>query len=154
MNSRAIFSVVSGSSLVGEPNRIFISEGTFLADEEARGWKRCSEQLDSIRALRKDWDDAGARPIPTAIVDNTGIILEQFRASGFPVPSRVVPSPVGTIVVEWQGSQVHIEVEIAGPYTLEWMLKSGDKPAVHIPETITDEWLLRGESLMAHGRAR
>ena len=93
-------------------------------------WDRRLEDLLSIRSLRDDWDGDGAEaPIPE-LMDTAIALLGWFRRSGhFPVPSRIVPSPNGTVVIEWESPDMYLEAEITTPSTVEWMeQKEGQEP--------------------------
>lgn len=86
---------------------------TFAEHDRALAWKNCLGQLDSIRALRPNWDDAGAPAISSKLMEIAESLLTESRDLGGEAPSRVVPTPAGTIAVEWQSPDVYMEVEIS-----------------------------------------
>jgi hypothetical protein len=105
-------------------------------DDKRSRWEQCRRQLEVIRALPEDWDDAGARTISSAIVDCALELLNRWLNEPFAMPSRVVPSPTGSVVLEWQVGNLYSEAEVTDPYTIEWMTKIGDLPPEHSVEKI------------------
>ncbi len=96
-------------------------------------WAQRLERLLSIRSLREDWDGDGAgAPIPE-VVDAAIYFLDRIHHSeDLPIPDRIVPSPNGTVVIEWQlPPHTYLEAEIATPGTIEWMSQEGTQDARH-----------------------
>lgn len=99
-------------------------------------WAQWFENLLSIRSLQDDWDGDGADAPTPEVVDAASRFLNAIRRSKqFPVPNRIVPSPNGTVVIEWQLPNIYIEAEITAADTIEWMVQEGG----HEPKHYTEE---------------
>ena len=95
-------------------------------------WRRCENELLQIRKLNDDWDGLGAEHPQPEVVDSVLELVSQFRKeSQVPPPIRIVASPAGTVVLEWQLPSVRLEVEITKPYQAECMLEEQGKPIQH-----------------------
>lgn len=104
---------------------------TFVEGEILRQWSQCLHQLKSLRALKRNWDDAGAPPVPRLLSDFVQGLLEQAHTDGRVPPSRVVPTPSGTISIEWQLPNLYVEVEVVGSGVLEWIFQYPDGRIEH-----------------------
>ena len=134
------------SSILPQPDELFrsstgISEATFdqvEADkEEERAWFRCWQQLFEIKRLSEDWDGAGAEPIDPSITDSAADVLRRFKQEiQYPAPSRIVPTPSGSVCIEWETETYYLEAEILEPYVLEMMLEYEDGPTYHRTQRI------------------
>ena len=72
------------------------------------------DRLRELSKLPEDWDGLGAKQPKPAVIDS---ILELVSLRGG--PSRIVVSPSGSIVLEWQAPGIRLEVEITEPYHAE-----------------------------------
>ena len=94
-------------------------------------WKQLERILKEIAALRKGWDDAGAEPIDMVLLTSVYDLLVQIRTEDQPAPTRVIPSPDGSILVEWSGEGYYQEIEIQAPFHGDVMTQLGASPAEH-----------------------
>ena len=104
--------------------------GTFLESEANRKWKARVDDLLAIRTLTDDWNGFGAQPPDPQLIDNAIDLLRWLQGeTDFGPPSRVTPSPVGSVVIEWQRDRDYLEAELGEPGVVEWMLeKPGQRP--------------------------
>ncbi len=124
----------SGSTIVTSPVGVdseILSES--LLDEQEEDWEARFEDLVSIRTLHNDWDGMGAEAPLQELVDSA---LELFRLlrlpqSDTPPPSRIVASPLGTVVFEWHLDTSYLEVEIPQPDFFQWMFETPGKQTLH-----------------------
>ena len=84
-----------------------------------KNWLR---DIASIRALEQDWDSNGSAPIPVALCDSVVDVVEQLIKRGNQPPDRICASPTPGIIIEWQSTDDHMEIEMDVPYFAEWML--------------------------------
>jgi hypothetical protein len=87
-------------------------------------WTKCTDALDAIEQLKEDWDGLGASAPDSAVVRSAKsfLALSQRQQPSLP-PTRVLASPDGSVVMEWQNDSSILEVEIEefgrAMYTLE-----------------------------------
>lgn len=106
---------------------------TSFESEIDRQWSDQIMQLRRIRSMRDDWDGEGAEAPKPEVVDSVEDLLLQIREDqSAPPPSRIVASPDGALVIEWQlGNDGYVEMECSEPYRAEWMIELLDRPPVH-----------------------
>jgi hypothetical protein len=102
-----------------------------------RDWAKQEARIAEIRELKGDWDEEGATAPDRALLDSAYALLRKQRMSEkWPGPSRIVPSPDGAIIIEWQTPTAIATLEIARPFEGDWMIQRPGYPA----EFRTDEW--------------
>ncbi len=95
-------------------------------------WKERTDDLLRIRSTEHDWDGLGAEAPDDALVDSAISLLKMLRReSDMPPPTRIVATPGGTVLFEWQYDGVYIEAEIVEPYCAEWMLERPGEQTAH-----------------------
>lgn len=113
---------------------------TDVTPKTQREWHDGFEQLRAIRDLDEDWDDAGSEPISAAIIDSAEDIMRQLEEAGSPllgqlgVPHNVVPSPCGSVCIEWRTNGLFVGAEIEEPYVVEWMIEVSTGKYAHKTE--------------------
>lgn len=101
-------------------------------DEREEDWEARLEDLISIRALESDWDGMGAEGPHPELVDSALELVRSLRESAIlPPPSRIVASPLGALVFEWQSDSSYLEVEIPQPGCFQWMFETPGKQTEH-----------------------
>ncbi|MYB37151.1 MAG: hypothetical protein F4Y26_07165 [Gammaproteobacteria bacterium] len=82
-------------------------------------WTRSSSQrLAEIAALQEDWDSYGAPPISRARIEAVGDLI-QTVADGRAPPPTLVPTPDGSIQLEWHSHGVELEVQMLSESEME-----------------------------------
>lgn len=100
-----------------------------LFDESDLEWDRHRRRLFDIRRLKDDWDDGGARAPDPLLVDAAIQLLDDLRRrSGWSPPERVLPTPDGTVVIEWRVGAMHLTIEILSPEIIELYRKEPGRP--------------------------
>lgn len=96
-------------------------ENSNLRSEETSTW---INDLYRIMSLSEDWDGLGAvAPSPLAL--RAAIeLLEQLVSDDVPPPDRVLPTPMGAILIEWQRKEAYLEATVTRTGAIEWMLES------------------------------
>ncbi len=95
-------------------------------------WKERTDDLLRIRRIKHDWDGLGAEAPDSALVDSAISLLEKLRReSDLAPPTRIVATPAGTVLFEWQYDDGYEEAEIVEPYRAEWMLERPGQRPVH-----------------------
>jgi hypothetical protein len=109
---------------------------TSVESEFDRQWTERAADLRRIRSLRDDWDGEGAEAPRPEVVDSVEDLLELLRRNqSLPPPSRVVASPNGSVIIEWQmEGGAYREAECSEPYRAEWMLEVPNRPTTHWPQ--------------------
>lgn len=104
-------------------------------------WDLRLSDLLTIRRLSADWDGEDAEAPGPELVDFTITLLDYWRVSGdMPVPERIVPSPNGTVVIEWRWPDTYVEADVIDARTIEWMIaEDGREPAHDV--TVLDQGL-------------
>ena len=72
------------------------------------------DRLRELSKLPEDWDGLGAKQPKPEVIDSI-LALVSLRGG----PSRIVVSPSGSIVLEWQTPGIRLEVEVTEPYRAE-----------------------------------
>lgn len=94
-----------------------------------QAWERIALELKRISLFDYDWDDLDAeRPNDEVISDAFRLLWALKDSEPWNPPGRVVASPTGTIIFEWQYQDALIEVEIEEPGIAEYCLKERNKP--------------------------
>ena len=107
---------------------LFSSPARAMADV----WRERIEDLLLTRGLSEDWDGLGAAAPRPEFVDGAIQLLRELQSENeLPAPSRVCPSPIGTVLLEWQIGDTYLEAEIIDAFRAEWMLQVGDQAAEH-----------------------
>ena len=107
------------------------------------GWTKASASLLSLSGLQDNWDGEGAMAPIYLLIETARLLLERLPRNA-PAPSRIVPSPVGSILIEWQIGKHYIEAEIDVPYRAEWMQRMPDGKITHWSTTL-EELQVRAE---------
>lgn len=125
----------------GENSGPLIPEGLSTSIETEDGWSSRMEgllqELKHFRLFKNNWDGEGAEAPQAELVDNAIDFLNFLQNQRIlPPPTRVVASPVGNIILEWQFEyDVYLEAEIVEPFQVEWMLEQPFHPTQHWNET-------------------
>lgn len=80
-----------------------------------------------LRSLGPDWDGMGADAIEPWTIDRAEKLV--VRPNG--KPSRIAPTPAGTIVIEWQRDGYYLEAEVGSSGPIEWLEKRRGKRIRH-----------------------
>jgi hypothetical protein len=72
--------------------------------------------------LGDDWDGKGALAPGIGVLRAAAELIGQ-ASNALPPPARIVASPTGSIVVEWEVGGSYLEAEIEEPGRAEWMLE-------------------------------
>ena len=111
---------------------------TSSGSQTATAWRRGIEDLLAMRALPDDWDGLGAEAPPRDVIDSAiDLVRTRRNDPDAPPPVRIVSSPNGSVVLEWQMAGAYYEAEIAEPYHAEWMFEPPGGPAEHWEEDWT-----------------
>lgn len=95
-------------------------------------WGELTDDLLRIRSIERDWDGLGAETPDGALVDYAIDLLKELRrADELCPPTRIVATPAGTVLFEWQYDDGYVEAEIVEPYRAEWMLERPGERPVH-----------------------
>lgn len=96
-------------------------------------WAQRQDDLIAIRALSENWTGEDAIVPPPELIDSAIDLLNILHEKNeLPPPSRVVASPLGTAIIEWQHMDLYLEAEISEPYFAEFMLEKHDATFEHI----------------------
>jgi len=94
-------------------------------------WSRITRELKEIKQLSDDWDGLGATAPTLNTWQRASQVFNAMRensASDYGPPTRVVPSPEGTIVFEWQFQSLFISAEVSDDNCIYWMFAAdGDR---------------------------
>lgn len=95
-------------------------------------WVQLTDDLLRIRSVERDWDGLGAEAPDGALVDSAIDLLKKLRrADELRPPTRIVATPAGTVLFEWQYDGVYCEAEIVEPYCADWMLERPGEQTAH-----------------------
>ena len=98
-------------------------------------WLRVVRRIHGMQALRDDWDGLGAIAPSLETIRQALLLAEvKWRTNDYAAPTRVVASPAGTIVLEWQQGSTYTEAEVAEENRSEWMQIAPGSPAKHWTE--------------------
>lgn len=104
---------------------------TSQAVEIPNSWKKMLNRLNSLRSLSDNWDDEGSEAPNSDIITGAFLLLNELHAMDYHPPSRILPSPQGTIVIEWQIDDCYIEAEIESLHRAEWMKRTREGTISH-----------------------
>ncbi len=95
-------------------------------------WESAIDEIVALLNLGENWDGLGAKP-PTREVAAAAIGLAYLlQERGAEPPTRIVPGPQGSIVLERQEADgTYCEVEVLRPLYAEVMLIEPGKPPQH-----------------------
>ena len=110
-----------------------------LATQVASGWGSISEsawnailrKVEELHGLRAGWDGEDAEAPSVELLESSIALLANLREASAPVPSRVVPTLEGGLVIEWHQVDRYMEIEIEEPYRAEVMDSSNGAPIEH-----------------------
>lgn len=96
------------------------------------GWSHIVDELLAMYAMKDDWDGLGAEaPCPSLVRSAMHLVRLLRELPANPIPSRVVPTPIGTILFEWHPAGRYEEWEITEPYMAHCMLAQAESSAQH-----------------------
>jgi hypothetical protein len=108
-------------------------------------WKKVIRAIHGMLALRDDWDGLGAKSPSSDIISAAMRLADaKRRTNESPAPTRVAPTPAGTIAMEWQQGSVYTEAEVVAPDRSEWMQIANGLPTEHWVEVVPHD--VRGVS--------
>lgn len=130
------------------------SSSDFAEESE---WRARFEDLGQIGELQPNWDGEGADVPGRMVLLSVEALLRRMYAQQETPPSRIVATPDGTVVIEWQYLGAYRECEIADSGKAEWLLQmaSGDvvtwEDRLLLPSEIgADDWQRVDESNEYH----
>lgn len=134
----------------GDPSPGVSPEGLSMVSAEEVVWEDSLKELLAIRLLDDDWDGMGATaPLPE-LIDIGVYLLDLVHQRGtLPPTSRIVASPSGNIVFEWQLDSFYLEAEITDIHHAEWMMETPGHPTEHWREEIESRHEPRTEASSA-----
>jgi hypothetical protein len=98
----------------------------------AAQWQRGFLALSKFVSLDADWDGEGAAAPDVDIVNSVAALLAQLKAARLSdPPSRVLPTPDGGVLVEWQGNGYYRELEVFKSFEGEVMTVLPDREPFH-----------------------
>lgn len=100
--------------------------------EQETPWQQSKQRLIDIQKLDEGWDGEGAEKIDPEIIKTAKILFQQLSENSSDVPSRIIPTNDGAVVIEWRLDGFYTQAEIETPYLIEWMERS--------PEGIIRHW--------------
>lgn len=80
-----------------------------LTGQPSTWLRRTREQLADISSLSDDWDSYGARTISPSRIAQACILVQSIADERAPPPS-LIPTPEGSIQLEWHSHGVELEV--------------------------------------------
>jgi hypothetical protein len=103
--------------------------------------------------LKDDWDGMGAIAPPRDVIFSAIELAYHFRElEEFPAPTRVAPTPSGTIGLEWLQPPVYTEAEVLPSGRSDWMqIRDGEAPVHWTHHGMPDTDLTTGLSPTACG---
>lgn len=104
-----------------------------IVDEAATRWRDGFDRLQSFDRLKPDWYERGSVPPSPAVLSGAlFFFLGLQESSDAPPPSRVSPTPYGSVVFEWLSKDGgYLAAEIETPSELDWINKPAYGPAEH-----------------------
>ena len=108
--------------------------------ERVSQWNKIIRKIHAMLTLCDDWDGMGAIAPSWSIVFSALELAYALRETAhYPAPTRVAPTPAGTVGLEWQQPSVYTEAEIVAPGRSEWMqIKDGEQPVHWAQDGIPD----------------
>jgi len=140
----------SDETTSGAPSPGLSLAGLSMVSAEEMVWEDRLKELLAMRLLHYDWDGMGATaPLPE--LTDTGVYLFDLvrQRHTLPPPSRIVASPCGSIIFEWQLDSFYLEAEITDLHHAEWMMETPDQPTEHWREEIESRHDTRTEASSA-----
>jgi hypothetical protein len=114
------------------PARLHAAYGERKAAADAGPWESAVQKMVAFQELEDDWDGQGAQAPTYEILCSAIGLAYTFHQQGVDPPSRVVPTPEGSVVFEWQDPDgTYAEVEVVGWLSAEVMCIEPGKPAQH-----------------------
>lgn len=113
-------------------------KGLFTCGENIieKEWRNKFIELNQIRSLTDDWDGEGALSPTPELVDSVTELLKTLQSGkNVPPPSRIVVTPEGSTIVEWQTNEMYFEAEISTPYHAECMVELPDSTFEHFEQS-------------------
>ncbi len=124
--------------------------------ERVSRWNKTIRKMHAMLTLSDDWDGMGAIAPAWNIVFSALELAYALRAVvDYPAPTRVAPTPAGTVGLEWQQPSAYTEVEIVAPGHSEWMqIKDGEEPVHWAQDGVPDTDFWPGRASTSAGTIR
>jgi hypothetical protein len=114
------------------PARLHPANGERKAAADAGPWEPAVQKMVAFQNLGDDWDGPGAQPPSYELLCSAIGLAYTLCQQGIDPPNRVVPTPEGSVVFEWQDPDgTYTEVEVVGWLSAEVMLIEPGTPAQH-----------------------
>ena len=97
---------------------------TSLVSARLSDWEALAEAMRAIERLEDDWDDLGSSA-PTQEVSASAFVFFDWLRQWDPTnpPDRILASPTGSYIFEWQPEGMVVEAEIQDPWIVEFSVK-------------------------------
>lgn len=84
---------------------------------------RLIRQIERLQIGSDEWVEMGAEPPSIEVILSTLELLARVMIDhpNWPIPARVVPSPSGSVLIEWHVRGLYMEAEVLQPGYAEWM---------------------------------
>jgi hypothetical protein len=103
-------------------------------------WEQQEDRLLELRRLPDNWDDEGGRAPAPDVAARVSQLLREFRLVGtHPAPSRIVPTPDGGLILEWQMPGLFATLEITQPFSGAWLIQRDGEEAEFRVETWAEQ---------------
>jgi hypothetical protein len=100
--------------------------------ERVSRWDRIIRKMHAMFLLGDDWDGMGAKaPSRDIVFAALELACGLREVYDYPAPTRVAPTPAGTIGLEWQEPSIYTEAEIVASGRSEWMQIKDEEQPVH-----------------------
>lgn len=124
-----------------------------LSDPSAQQrWRRIQQDITRVRSLRENWDGMGTTAPELETVENAAVFAVSLQTNRMLPPTRVVPSPDGSILLQWETDGGYLEAEVSDPGHIEWMLVRRGAPAAHWtqswPEQDEGHWVTENHPVL------
>lgn len=103
---------------------------------DALSWAKQDACLSKMYQLEDGWDGEGARAPSRELVESVAELMRRHRESNRPAPSAIVPTPDGTIFIEWQNPPEFASLEVRIPFEGEWLIEREG----YRPEFLVEQW--------------
>ncbi|HPR05617.1 MAG TPA: hypothetical protein PLI17_03170 [Denitromonas sp.] len=107
------------------------AESGWRAHPSDTAWTTLLHNVETAFEAGDGWDGEDADAPSEALLASVFSLLRQLQNSGSPMPSRIIPTYDGGIVVEWHYPDKYIEMEIEEPYSADVMEACVGEPADH-----------------------
>ena len=104
-------------------------------------WRARFDDLVWIGTLQPNWDGEGAEGTSSVLLWSVENLLRRMYKQQEAPPSRIVATPDGTVLIEWQDQHAYRECEVVDPGKVEWFLQGPNGVSI----TWEDELLLPSE---------